>query len=240
MPWEVTDINPFDMSLSDLKKAIHKYGKRALSRIRTLQKAYAPGGSLYGRKSFILDMYGDFNTVVKGKSEKALRLQLQHALDILGAKSSTVKGVKEIDAKRMKRFMENHPNARVARRDKDGNQRRNREGETQTRKLTRQEWENAMQILGKIQAAEKGAGYDSDEQLFMAYQLATDPDKLSQFGYTSIDDFLSSDGSLDQSSRDFFIETPVTDSVEFFSKEDDLISEGRQLIGRSSNNKGRG
>lgn len=198
-------------SLSDkeLKKAIHTYGKRAMSRLRTLEKAYSKGGKLYGDKSYILERYGDYNTVVKGKSRKALELSLYNALQILGSKSSTVKGVMQAKKERFDTFKKNHPN--IGRQNTDD-------------KLDRDKYEKAMRILGKLQAAEKGTNYDSDEQVFTAFQLAKmRPDKVDKF----LEDVMNGDTSSSEFFEDYDIDYTSTfepledDSENPFDNEDD-------------------
>lgn len=191
------------MSDKELRKAIHKYGKRAQSRLRTLEKAYnTKGGKLYGRKSYVLDRFGDFNTVVKGKSRKALELQLQNALEILNAKSSTVKGVLAIDKERFESFRKNHPGI-----DDSGSKKQNQD-----------KYVKAMKILGRIQAAERGTKYDSDEQVFMAYQLADQPENV-------VDDYLDQLWNGDLSSDDFFESFDVAETADYMPIYDDFVDE---------------
>lgn len=187
----------------ELRKAIHKYGKRAQSRLRTLEKAYGKGGKLYGRKSYVLDRFGDFNTIVKNKSRKALELQYEKALEILNAKSSTVKGVLAIDKERFESFRKSHPKI----------------GEKESsKKAEEKKYIRAMKILGRIQAAEKGTKYDSDEQVFMAYQLAEQPDSV-------VDDYLDRIWNDELSSEDFFESFDPADTSEYMPIYDDPIDE---------------
>ena len=178
------------VSIQELKNIIHTAGKRALSRIRTLDKAFGKAGSLYGRKSYILDMYGDFNTQVKGKSKSALYLQAQKAYGILNAKSSTVKGIKEMDNQRMKTFQKHHPNIADV---KDESK-----------------YKKAMQILGKLQAAERGTKYDSDEQVSLAYDLADQPD-------AAIDWVIDQINNGEYSSSDYFEGLSIQEQAGFLS-----------------------
>lgn len=188
------------MTDKELKKAIHKYGKRAMSRLRTLEKAYTnPDGKFYGRKSYVLDRYGDYNTVVKGKSRKALELSLSKAMAVLDAKSSTIKGVEEIDRERLETFKKNHPF--IGRTDP-------------SQKIDDAQWVRAMKILGKIQAAERGTKYDSDEQIFTAWQLAQEQTALS------LDDFFEDAYEKIGSSSDYFASADLDDVLDFQSIED--------------------
>lgn len=183
MAFHKTDAPPAAfMTDKELRRAIHKYGKRALSRLKTLERAYGKGGQLYGRKSYVLDKFGDFNTVVKGKSRKALELQYDRAMAILNARSSTVKGVKEIDKERYSSFKKSHPNI-----EQTGDKTKDNE----------RKYQRAMSILGRIQAAERGTKYDSDEQVFMAYKLADQPDAY-------VDDVIDQIWAGDATSEDFF------------------------------------
>ena len=209
---------PLDfLSGKELKSYIQSAGKTAQSRLKALEKAYSPGGSLAGRRSFVLDKYGDLNVKTKGLSEKALRLKAEQIREVLGAKSSTVKGVKEIDKQRMNTFKERHPNFKVKYQDKAG---RNR-----SREPSRAEWERAMQILGKIQKAEKGGKYDSSEQLFMAFQLATGDavgiTPENQEDYIDADNFLNESGDMLIHSDAFFSAADLEDTLDFFSIDTD-------------------
>lgn len=155
-----------NMTIKELKEQIHSYGKRALSRIRTLQKTFGENGKFYGDKSYILDTYGDFDTKVKGKSKSALYRQLDQAYSILNAQTSTVKGYSEWLKNKHDSFREHHPLLR----DENG------------KDFDEDRYDRAMKFLGRLQSAEKGAGYDSDEQVALAYQYADkseeDRDKL--------------------------------------------------------------
>ncbi|MBR2017839.1 MAG: hypothetical protein IKA00_11225 [Prevotella sp.] len=186
-----------NMTDKELKKAIHTYGKRAMSRIRTLEKAYTtPKGTFYGRKSYILERYGDYNTVVKGKSRKALELSLNKAMAILNARSSTIKGMQEIDRERLETFKKNHPN--IGRRNPE-------------EKIDDALWVRAMKIMGKLQAAEKGTKYDSDEQIFTAWQLAQEETSLD------LDDFFEEAFDRIGSSSDYFASADLDDVLDFQS-----------------------
>ncbi len=203
---------PLDfLSGSELKAYIQQVGKTAQSRLKSLEKAYAPGGSLAGRQSYILDKYGGLNTKTAGLSEKALRLKAQNIQDLMQAKSSTVKGVKDIDRRRLESFKENHPNFRMPKIDK--------RGKTQKREPTKAEWERAMQILGKIQKAEKGGKYDSNEQMFMAFSLAAGQDygiaPEGQDDTLSLDNFLNESGEMIVHSNDFFSAANIEDTLDF-------------------------
>lgn len=199
-------------TLSELKGYIQTMGKRAVSRIASLKKAYAPGGTLAGRQSYVLDRFGNLNTKTKGFSEKALRLKVEQIRNVLEAKSSTVKGVKEIDAQRMNTFKERHKNAKVEYKDKSGR--------TRKRALTKEEWERAMRIMGKIQAAEKGGKYDSNEQLYMAFKLATTADSGINVDTgeetVSAANFLNESGDMIIHSDDFFAQSDLSDAMDFF------------------------
>lgn len=185
------------ISVKELKNIIHTLGKRAMSRIKSLAKAFAPGGSQYGKKSYILDRYGDFNTKVKGKSKKALALQAQQALDILNAKSSTIKGIREMENKRMETFKKHHPGLGDIDKDK---------------------YQRAMSILGRIQSAEKGAQYDSDEQLAMAYNMA---DMKKQDIDAVIDDIIN----RETSSSDYFQTLDFDEQRDFITLGDDDVQD---------------
>lgn len=203
--------------LKDLKKYIQTVGKRAQSRIASLKKAYGPGGSLAGRQSYVLDRFGDLSTKTKGLSEKALRLKVDQIQRVMSAKSSTVKGVKEIDAKRMATFKERHRNAKVEYTDSRGRVRQ--------RALNKEEWERAMKIMGKIQAAEKGAKYDSNEQLYMAFKLATAKDTGKEIDERSetitADNFITESGDLLISSSDFFARADPAETTDFLALPDE-------------------
>lgn len=192
------ELPPIDfLSVKELKDIIHTLGKRAQSRIKALGKAFSPGGTQYGKKSYILDRYGDFNTKVKGKSKKALALQAQQALDILNAKTSTVKGIREMENKRMETFKKNHPG--LGNMDKD-------------------KYQRAMTILGRIQSAEKGAQYDSDEQLAMAYNMAD----MSQKDIDAvIDDIINKETS----SSDYFSNLDFDEQRDFITLGDDDVQD---------------
>lgn len=202
-------------TMSELKGYIQTMGKRAVSRIASLKKAYAPGGTLAGRQSYVLDRFGNLNTKTKGFSEKALRLKAEQIRNVLEAKSSTVKGVKEIDAKRLAAFMENHP--KVA---EHGVQYTDKRGRVRTRKFSKADWERAMKLMGKIQKAEKGAGYDSNEQLFMAFKLATTKDTgiipTDAKETVSAENFLNESGAMTIHSDDFFAKANISETLNFF------------------------
>lgn len=203
---------PFEFyTAAQLINYIQTAGKRAQSRIVSLEKAYAPGGSLAGRQSYVLDRFGGLNTKTKGLSENALRLKAEQVRSVLEAKSSTVKGVKEIDRKRMETFKEQHPGAKVTYQDK--------RGRTRSREPNKREWERAMQIMGKLQRAEKDAKYDSNEQLFMAFKLATTADAgVMPRGQEEqpIDDLLFNEsGDLLIHSDDFVAQSPLDEVLDF-------------------------
>lgn len=188
----------FDISaltIKELKQAIHKYGKRAMSRLRTLEKAYnTPKGTFYGRKSYILDRFGDYNTVVKGKSRAALELNLNKAMTILEARSSTIKGMQEIDKERLETFKKNHPN--IGRRNPE-------------EVVDEATWKRAMSIMGKIHAAERGTKYDSDEQLFTSYKLSKEETSLD------LDDFVNKRLKEIGSSSEYFAKADLDDVLDF-------------------------
>lgn len=189
---------PFDfLTTKEIKDAIRTFGKRAQARIKTLGKAFSEGGTMYGRKSYVLDKWGDFNTRTKGKSRKALENQLENALNILNAKTSTVKGIREMENKRMETFKKHHPNL---------------PGEWDEERYKR-----AMTILGRIQSAEKGAAYDSDEQVALAFQLADNPQDEDKV----IDMIINKDIS----SSDYFEELDFDEQRDYLSIEEDSPQE---------------
>lgn len=200
---------------SELKRYIQTAGKTAQSRLKALEKAYGEGGSMAGRQSYVLDRYGKLNVQTKGLSDKALRLKAQQIHEVLAAKSSTIAGVKEIDKERRDTFMANHPNFKVHYKDKTGRER--------TRKPNKAEWARAMQLMGKIQKAEKGAAYDSNQQLYMATRLAIDesmgllPDH--QEDSVAEDVFLNESGDMLIHSDAFFSAADVRDTYRFIGKE---------------------
>lgn len=203
---------PLDfLSGAELKQYIQQVGKTAQSRLKSLEKAYSPGGTLAGRQSYILDKYGGIDTKITGLSDKALRLKAEQIQNIMQARSSTVKGVKEIDRIRMEAFKENHPNFKIKYEDKRGRER--------SREPSKAEWERAMQILGKIQKAEKSGKYDSNEQMFMAFSLALN-DQVgispeNQEDYISADSFLNESGDMLIHSDTFFANADIEDTLNF-------------------------
>ena len=206
MAWRKADQTPIEfMTTKELRKALHSEGKRAQSRIKSLQKAFGEGGSMYGRKNPVLDRWGDFDTKVKGLSDEALRLKLETARRILEAKSSTVKGVKEIEKKRFDSFVENHPDLKI------------KTGGKRERRISRGQWVDAMKLLGKIQAAEKGGQYDSNEQMYMALQIALN--SADNQGLTP--ENLFSDDGMAVSSADFFASAPLESVMNFIGDDDE-------------------
>lgn len=173
---------------------IRSAGKRAQTRIKALKKAYGKGGEFYGRKSYILDKYSNFNVKTAGLSDAALALKVMQAREILNAKSSTITGMREIDKARFDTFKREHPNIKIP--DSDN-------------PLNKGQWETAMKLLGRIQAAEMGAEYDSDEQIALAIKVAT-----GQTNYTPAGLF-DANGDLLISSKDFFAQMPLEEQFEF-------------------------
>ncbi len=197
------EINPF-ASAKELKQAFRKYGKRALARIRTLEKYFGKGGEFYGRKNYILDEYRDFNTQTMGLSEKALRLKLQTAFNILSAKTSTITGLREVNQKRYETFMKNHPNV--------------------PRTTSQQEYETAMMIYDKLKQAEKESKFGYEEIMFTAFNLA-DMGEIHYKGKTiSIDDIITNVADdteielvLPFKTHDYFASLPVRKTSGFLA-----------------------
>lgn len=178
--------------------------------MKTLATAYGEGGSLYGRRSYVLDKYGDFNVRTKGLSKKALKMKAIEAAEILNAKSSTVAGVKDIDRRRYETFKRRHgdyfdrpapappPGAGGAAADPHATYQSHAglDGDT---------WERAMQNMGKIQAAEGTTRYDSWEQLYMAVSAARSG--------TDIDDLMDAFDS-----EMYFSQADVEDALAFMER----------------------
>lgn len=195
------------MSEGELKDYIRSAGKRAQARMKTLATAYGEGGTLYGRRSYVLDKYGDFNVKTKGLSKKALKMKAIKAAEILNAKSSTVAGVKDIDRRRYETFKRRRgdyfdrpapaPSPGAASTGADPHATYQSQAG-----LDESTWEQAMQNVGKIQAAEGTTRYDSWEQLYMAVSAARSG--------TSIDDLLDTFDS-----EMYFSQADVEDTLAF-------------------------
>lgn len=216
------DINPF-ADRAELVGALRTFGKRAQARIKTLEKAYAPGGSMYGRKSYVLDMYGDIDTKTAGLSEQAIRNKVEKALKILEASTSTVKGVKDVDRRRYETFRKNHPEAKVTVFDKDGNPVKDRKGNDKTRPVTQKDYVRAMQIFNKLKTAENNAKFGYEEQMYAAFQMA----KMGEIQYEgqtlTVEDLLTDDESnaeLPFSIHDYFSSLEPSATIPFFSTEE--------------------
>lgn len=158
-------------SVREMKNLLHTLGKRAQARIKSLEKAYGQGGSLAGRKSYVLDQYGDFNTKTKGLSENALRAKVEKAINILNAQTSTVAGVKDVDRRRYETYMRNHPEARVQVLDKDGNPLKDRKGNYKTKPLTLKDYIKGIKAYDKLKQAETEGKFSYEEQMYAGFQL---------------------------------------------------------------------
>lgn len=222
-------INPFS-SFKEIKKLFRTLGKRALARIRTLEKYYGEGGEFEGRKNYVLDTFKDFNTKTAGLSEKAMRLKLEQAAEILNAKTSTISGVRSVDRKRYESFMKNHIDAReLPELKKNGDPKKARKGGFKTKEITLADYIRAMKIFDKLKNAENNAKFGYEEQMYAAFQIST----MGQIQYAgkklTVEDFMNvmnneadtGSISLPFSVHDWFSDLSPSVTAPFFQKVDE-------------------
>lgn len=150
--------------ISALKAFIRTFGKRAQSRHKALGKAYGPGGSLEGSKSILLEKYPKMDTKTKGLSRNALLKKATDIFKFLSAKTSTVAGVKAVEAARAKAFETKEKKRKVH--EKNQKEYKQKKG-TYT-------WTTVVKIMGKLQQAGLQGEYDSNETYELAKAAASE------------------------------------------------------------------
>lgn len=130
---------------TEAKSIIRKYGKRAQSRLSTLQKSYSRGSLKHDQPSDLLVKYKGFNVQVKGLSDKALMQKAKAAIDILNKPSSLVTRITGAKRKAYETFKQNH----------------------NLTNLSYADYKRLMIMTGQFQQLNKDKDYDSNQTVLM-------------------------------------------------------------------------
>lgn len=133
------------LTRDEAKAIIRKYGKRAQSRLTTLQKSYNRGMLKHDQPSDLLVKYHSFNTKVQGLTDAELIKKAKKSIEILNAPSSLVTRITGAKRKAYESFKRNH----------------------KLEKLSYEEYNRLMLMAGQFQQMNKDKEYDSTQTVLM-------------------------------------------------------------------------
>lgn len=133
------------LTRDEAKSIIRKYGKRAQSRLTTLQKSYSHGILKHDQPSDLLVKYIGFNVKISNLSDKDLIKKAKVAIEILNKKSSLVSNITSAKRKAYETFKRNH----------------------NLKNLSFEEYKRLMLMTGQLQQMHKDKEYDSTQTLLM-------------------------------------------------------------------------
>ena len=145
------------LTRDEAKEIIRKYGKRAQSRLTTLQNSYNRGLLKHDQPTDLLVKYRGFNVKMKNLTDKELIKKAKIAIDILSKKSSLVSKITGAKMKAFETFKRNH----------------------KLSKLTYDEYKRLMIAAGQFQQLTRDKEYDSAQTILMLNWL----DKTGGDGY---------------------------------------------------------
>lgn len=143
----------------EAKSIIRKYGKRAQSRLTTLQKSYNRGTLKHDHPSDLLVKYHSFNTKVQGLKDNELIKKAKTTIEILNKPSSLVTKITGAKRKAYKTFKRNH----------------------NLKNLSFEEYKRLMIMTGQFHQMNKDKEYDSTQTILMMNWIdksATDLDLI--------------------------------------------------------------
>lgn len=133
------------LTRDEAKSIIRKYGRRAQSRLTTLQKSYNRGSLKHDQPSDLLVKYKGFNVKVKDLSDKELIKKAKTAIEILNKPSSLVSKVTGAKRKAYETFKRNH----------------------NLKNLSFEDYKRLMLMTGQFQQMNKDKEYDSTQTVLM-------------------------------------------------------------------------
>lgn len=133
------------LTRDEAKAIIRKYGKRAQSRLTTLQKSYNRGMLKHDQPSDLLVKYHGFNTKVQGLTDAELIKKAKKAIDILNKPASLVSRITGAKRKAYETFKRNH----------------------NLKNLSFEDYKRLMLMAGQFNQMNKDKEYDSTQTVLM-------------------------------------------------------------------------